>query len=450
MSFKLVFGLLLALYFFSSALLPRISVAEPPSLPIIPGLHGFGTMTVAGSGRNLTPPKSAVFVISNLNSSGPHSLKECIEGRTPRTCIFSVGGEIQLPEALRIKSPFITIAGQTAPRPGITLTGSGIVVSTHDVLIQHISIRPGDGRKGHPPGERDGISIGAPPPRSAYNVVINHVSLTWAIDENLSTAYPTTHDVTISHSLIAEGLHRSIHPKGPHSKGVMVGDGSKRITLFQNLIAFNEERNPYLKPGSSTEFINNVVYGWGEKGGWSLCNTSAYENDAAPIELTFIGNTYKPAPSSVRVWPIYAQKPNPASEIYEHDTVATLADGRTTTSVFSTAARSPISSPGMHAESAAQSYTKVLSSSGARPSQRGQPERRIVSEVITGTGEIKDCLERCSRAAGPWVRPSMTRARLRVPRYPFQDSNKDGYTNLENWLHRKAVQVEESRRSPRR
>jgi hypothetical protein len=416
------------------------------SLPIVPGLVGFGTKTVAGSGRHSKRPRAAIYVVSSLAPHGRGSLRECIEGRTPRTCVFSVGGEIRLKDSIRIRSPYITIAGQTAPPPGITLTGAGIIVSTHDVLIQHIAIRPGDARGGQPPEERDCVSIGAPPPKSAYNVVIDHLSLTWAIDENISTAYPSTHDVTITNNLIAEGLHRSIHPKGPHSKGLMIGDDSRRITVTKNLLAFNEERNPYLKPGTSTEFINNVVYGWGPNGGWSLCNISSYDQLEPPIDLTFIGNVYKPGPLSARLWPIYGKRINPASSIFERDTISPQPFTEARTTKYVAAAIPSIISPGITIQSSLAAYDGVLTQAGCRPNQRGSIDRRIIENVRQGTGDIKDCIAGCSRPTGRLIPRRPTHRSLKLPHKPFGDSNRDGYTNLENWLHKRALAVERLRR----
>lgn len=320
-------GTRLLLYSLSCLYLALTSAFATPkkrSPSVIPNLLGFGTQTVAGSGRHLRQPATQIIFVSNLNDKGRGSLRACAEARGPRTCIPLVGGMVRLSETIRIRSPFLTIAGQTAPAPGLTLTQAGISIESHDVLIQHIAIRPGDSPQGAPPRERDGISIGAPPPRSAYNVVIDHVSLTWAIDENISTAYPLTHDVTISNSVIAEGLHNSIHPKGPHSKGIMIGDDSKKITISRNLVAFNEERNPYLKPGTSVEFLNNIVYGWGSKGGWSLCNVTNNTDLQEPVLLSFVGNIYRPGPESVRVPPIYAKTLDPRSLIFARDNIGPL------------------------------------------------------------------------------------------------------------------------------
>src|SRR5207253_2268590 len=106
-------------------------------------------------------------------------------------------------------------------------------VENHDVLIQHLQILVGDDHNDIAGDQKDGMSIGGQSgsyARDAYNITIDHVSINWAIDEGLTTWFPTTHDVTVSNSIVAEGLQNSIHPKGPHSKGVMVSDLNKNIT----------------------------------------------------------------------------------------------------------------------------------------------------------------------------------------------------------------------------
>jgi hypothetical protein len=420
-----------------------------PHLAVVPGLSGFGTTTVAGSGRHLRPPTTTIFIVSTLADSGRGSLRACAEAHGPRTCIFYVGGVISLTRHIKITSPYLTIAGQTAPNPGITLTNAGITVASHDVLIQHIAIRPGDSVHGAPPNERDGISVGAKPPQSTYNVVIDHVSMTWAIDENFSTAYPQTRDVTVANSIIAEGLHDSIHPKGPHSKGVMIGDDSKRITIKDNLIAFNEERNPYLKPGTSVEFINNLVYGWGPRGGWSLCNLTNNTDRDAPILLSFIGNVYRPSPSSALLPPLYAKKLDSRSVIYARDTVGPLSTTarsephlRTLPANVSASTAPPLASAFTRPIPAEEVVPRVLSSAGARPRHRATHDSRIMREVATSQGTIKDCTKGCPLSTGTLKATMRAFRPLRVPRHPTKDRDRDGYTNLENWLHKLAKNVE--------
>lgn len=432
------------------------SADQRTKIRIIPKLSGFGAATVAGSGRHLKPFRTKVYLITTLNDSGEGSLRACAEARGPRTCVPLVGGVIRLSRSITIRSPFLTIAGQTAPFPGLTLTNGGLSIETHDVLIQHMAIRPGDARQGEPPRERDGISIGAPSPRAAYNIVIDHVSLTWAIDENISTAYSSTHDVTISNSIIAEGLHDSIHPKGPHSKGIMVGDGSKNVTIKRNLIAFNEERNPYLKPGASVEFINNVVYGWGPNGGWSLCNLSNNTDSEDPILLSFVGNVYRPGPGSALLDPLYAKRLAPQTRVYARDNIGPPAgaikkSSLKTASVMAQALahRPPIESVTIRALPADTIFPRVLSSAGARPTERDAIDARIALEIDTFQGTLKDCTVGCQRAAGTLNTTIRTYRELRLPRRPFEDSNKDGYTNLENWLHRFSTPLEKMGATPR-
>jgi hypothetical protein len=415
-----------------------------PDLPIVPGLRGFGIYTPAGSGRHTSPTRTSILRISSLQDSGPATLRECLESRTPRICVFEVAGEIQLRTPLRIRSPYITVAGQTAPPPGITISRGGISIETHDVLLQHLAVRPGDSLLGAPARTRDAISIGGAPPRDAYNVVIDHLSLTWAVDENISTWHPSTHDVTITQSIIAEGLHRSIHPKGPHSKGVMIGNGSSRITLFKNLIAANDERNPYIKPGTRSEIINNVVYGWGARGPWTLCNLTNNDKTEEPVFLSFIGNTYVAAPWSFIGAPVYAKRLASTSRVYLRDnrfigtTDKVLSDWAATT-LPETPFRAlvpPLVSPGSSTLPSGQAYFEVLRNAGSRPFNRSRIDRRIVRQTTRRRGSIKDCIKGCSRSVGVKPNPRVRYRKLQLPIRPHDDDDRDGYTNIENWLMR--------------
>jgi hypothetical protein len=248
--------------------------------------------------------------------------------------------------------------------------------------------------------------------------------------------------VTISNSIIAEGLHRSIHPKGPHSKGVMIGNNSKRISLFRNLISSNEERNPYLKPGSETEMINNVVYGWGGNGGWSLCNLTNNERNNSPVKLSFIGNTYIPGPWSYLTAPIYAKRLARGSRVYVRDSTIIMPSNSPANPVISTnlpqgawvSRKPPIRSRGKRALARDIAAALVLRSAGSRPFDRSVIDAHIISDVRQRSGSLKDCIVGCARAVGTLPIQSSTYRRLIPPRRPFGDDNNDGYTNLENWI----------------
>ncbi|MFC1736664.1 hypothetical protein ACFL1X_11150 [Candidatus Hydrogenedentota bacterium] len=125
-------------------LVSMVSAAEP--LPIIPSGQGFGLETPAGSGRHLDEPKTRVIKVTNLNTDGPGSLRAALEAEGPRVVVFEVSGNIDFSPygSLDIRNPYITIAGQTAPSPGITLKACQIHVQASDVLMQHIRVRVGD------------------------------------------------------------------------------------------------------------------------------------------------------------------------------------------------------------------------------------------------------------------------------------------------------------------
>lgn len=416
--------------------------ADNLSLPVFPGAAGFGTGTPAGSGRHLAPPSTAIRIVSNLNDSGTGSLRDCVRAAGPRTCLFEVAGAIRLNSELLIESPYLTIAGQSAPSPGILLFGAGVRVATHDVLIQHLQIRVGDSKTGPKPETRDALVVAGKGSQSAKNVVLDHLSLSWAVDENFDVWYGTSSDVTLSNSIVAEGLYKSIHPKGPHSMGVLIGDGVKRVSLHGNLIANNYDRNPRLKPGSQLEFINNVVYGWGGSSSWNEANISDSDGTGIATELAFIGNYYRPGPWSPAKATVYGKPAAAGSRVY---VVANYGPTRTTQTVsewkISSLAESPFraqlptfSLSGILPTAPEQTLTEVLTHAGARPKDSNAADRRVISEVTFRTGSLKDCVSGCKRSAGGFPNMPKTVRTLSLPENPLQDDDGNGYTNLEDWL----------------
>ena len=176
------------------------SVAASAAVPIIPGANGFGTTTAAGRGGQ-------VYRVTSLAESGTGTLKACIDQKGPRVCVFEVSGMIKLTQNLPIRNPNITIAGQTAPSPGITLRGASVIIKTSDVLIQHIHVRPGDDPSGPSPDNRDALRIegdeGTPIVR---NVVIDHCSFSWSIDE-MASAWQNWDNITLSNNIFSEPLN---------------------------------------------------------------------------------------------------------------------------------------------------------------------------------------------------------------------------------------------------
>lgn len=416
-----------------------VAVDLSHSLPVSPGIKGFGAATTAGSGRHTSPAHTQVYFIDSLSDSGPGTLRECMEGQEARTCVFEVSGYIDLASKIVISSPYITVAGQTAPEPGIHVRGATIAITTHDVLIQHISVRPGDG-PGENPKERHGILISG---GNAFNVVVDHLSLTWAIDENISSYLPI-HDSTFSNLLVAECLHYSIHPEGPHSEGFLLDKTAERVSIHDNLMALNNDRNIRTKEESDIEYINNLVYGWGGTSGWNQFNMVApVATPPVPgCKLNFVGNYYKPAPFSPRYQCIYSSVlVPPTTQIFAQDNICVTrptneGDEWLITSLPVSMRRyEPVaSSSDVTWRIPTDTYEAVSANAGARNWNRFSADTRIVSDVTNGTGSLKDCIEGCSRSIGGWPEITQAYRQLTLPLSPDDDEDGDGYTNLENYL----------------
>jgi hypothetical protein len=206
------------------------------------GRRQSGLRQAYAGGRAAVVPRSRARIVR----SG--SLREALSASGPRIIVFEVGGIIDLGKTrLDVNEPFVTVAGQTAPSPGVTIIRGGMRVFSHDVKIEHVRFRMGDAGDAAPSGfEPDVTTDGA----SAYNVVFDHVSVAWGVDENLSVSGPrldgaqaTSHNVTISNSIIAEGLNNSVHEKGSHSMGTLIHDYCTNIAVVGNLYAHNDEQS---------------------------------------------------------------------------------------------------------------------------------------------------------------------------------------------------------------
>ena len=175
---------------------------EPPFLPAFPGAEGFGAKATGGRGGQ-------VYEVTNLDDAGPGSLRDAVS-KGDRTVIFRVSGTIELKKKLTLTKPNITIAGQTAPGDGICLKNYTFGIATQNVIVRYFRCRLGD-LSGQ---EEDSISI----LNGAKNVIVDHCSATWSVDECLSTSGNDT-DITVQWCLIAEPLNNSIHSKGAHGYG---------------------------------------------------------------------------------------------------------------------------------------------------------------------------------------------------------------------------------------
>ena len=211
-----------------------------------------------------------------------------------RTIVFDVSGTINLASDLKITVSNLTIAGQTAPGDGICIQGRTLSVqNTHDVIVRYLRCRPGDLNcsSGFEGDSFDFVN--------ATNVIADHVTATWSIDECLSPTWST--NVTLQWCLIAESLRNSCHSKGQHGYGSLIKYGNGRLTLHHNLYAHNSSRNP--RPGNSVrlDFVNNVVYNWGFFAGYNgndspddLANGGLYFTNA----VNYVSNYFVAGPST--------------------------------------------------------------------------------------------------------------------------------------------------------
>lgn len=252
--------------------------ARPAAIPAFPGAEGFGAYTAGGRGGK-------VYVVTTLEDYDrddqpiPGSLRAALESKEPTIILFAVGGNIELKRRLYIGHPYVTIAGQTAPGDGICLKGNSLSLSNgnHDVVIRYIRVRLGDvGRIG------SGDAIGG---RTCKNIILDHCSASWSIDECVS--FYMNEDVTVQWCLVAESLYHSRHYKGEHGYGGIWG--GDRASFHHNLLAHHSSRNPRFEEGL-TDFRNNVIYNWGFK--------SAYGGEDGRINI--IANYYKSGPATPR------------------------------------------------------------------------------------------------------------------------------------------------------
>lgn len=257
--------------------------AQDP-LPAFPGAEGFGAVAVGGRGGR-------VIKVTNLNSSGPGSLAAACAERGPRIVVFEVGGVIR--GDIEIKYSNLTIAGQSAPAPGITLVGRILARSAdntrmHDIVIRFLRLRP-------PPAIGvDGDAIQLP---MTERVMLDHLSLAWSNDEMIDIIHSS--EVSVQWSTIEESDPTG-HAKGvPHNYAILSAyPGSGNISIHHNLFAHHSRRLPSISPqveDKPDDFRNNVIY--------NFRDGLSHEGHEPKAAINVIGNYYKRGPNAALIHP---------------------------------------------------------------------------------------------------------------------------------------------------
>ena len=393
-------------------------------IPAFPGAQGAGAFTPGGRGGK-------VYVITTLEDYDPNtqapipgSFRAAAEANEPRIIVFGVGGLITLKAQVNIDSPYVTIAGQSAPGDGICIRGETVAINTHDVVIRYMRFRRGavdrrdDALGGHPVG----------------NIIVDHCSTSWGLDETLSIYRHVYHppdggkaqklptvNVTIQWTIISEGLNPFHHAFGATW-------GGKNTSFHHNLFACNTGRNPSIGMTFDFNFVDNVVFNWQHRTGDG--------GDEGSLG-NFINNYYKPGPA-VHTGSVQYRIVRPDGKKYPHGTTLPSAGmfgqwyvagnvvegnekvtadnwaggvqfgggGHTPEELqeIIKAARvdSPLPMMPLTIQPAKEAYELVLAGAGATRPVRDAVDTRIVEEVRTGKVTFQDGIIIDPQQVGGW------------------------------------------------
>ena len=289
---KLCFILSLIIIIFSfpqGFVRPASSAGE--RLAAFPGAEGGG-MYATGARASSSP---TVYHVTSLEDDGSKGTLRDAVSKGNRIVVFDVAGNIHLKSRLGIKGSNLTILGQTAPGDGICVTGYDTKVEASNVILRYLRFRMGD--------END-VEDDALGGRKIQNVIVDHCSISWSVDE-CASFYENT-NFTMQWCIISESLNNSLHAKGSHGYGGIWGGSN--ASFHHNLMAHHKSRNPRAPEGDFktlqgedggdydmsqqkqlSDWRNNVIYNWG--------GNSAYGGQAA-MAVNIVNCYYKPGPAT--------------------------------------------------------------------------------------------------------------------------------------------------------
>lgn len=373
--------------------------AEPGDLPqaripAFPGAQGGGMYSFGGRGGR-------VFTVTSLADRGPGTLREALESGGPRIVVFNVAGIIRLEERIRIRAPYVTLVGSSAPGDGVCIAGNTVEIETHDVIIRHLRFRRGATWVGDRNDSLGGNPVG--------NIIIDHVSASWGLDENMSMyrhmhrppgggpelKLPTV-NITIQNSVSSEGLNTFHHAFGSTLGGL-------NSTFHRNLWASNTGRNPSVGMIGDFTLVNNVLFNW--------VHRTVDGGDHRSL-FNVINNYYKPGPATPRGAPISHRLLKPESErsktvvdnfgrahvsgnvVEGHDAVTRdnwnggvqpdIKGGRREDILRAIRTERPFPHAPLEILDAREAYEHVLANAGATLPRRDAVDERVIASVRRG------------------------------------------------------------------
>ena len=352
-----------------------------PAQLAFPDAEGYGRFARGGRGGK-------VVAVTNLNDSGPGSLREAVTNDIgPRTIVFNTSGIIQLDSRLVSNQPYVTIAGQTAPGKGICIRKAPFGITGNDAIVQNVRVRLGGG------ATFDGMGL-----TGADNSIIDHCSISWTIDEAFSSR--SGKNITLQRTLISEALNAAGHQNYPAGTehGYAATIGGDIGSFHHNLLAHCYGRNWSLGGGldgsgayaGRMDITNNVVYNWGSR-----------TTDGGTKEVNFVNNYYKPGAGSKIFVAFSADNENTGTGMQQcyfngnvmpgyfdenNQTIgrrSTYKNGATNT--YDNFVGTPFFPSYVTTQSAKNAYKIVLSDVGCIQPEFDDHDQRIITETLNGT-----------------------------------------------------------------
>jgi pectate lyase len=361
----------------------RLRAPDAPTVPTSSNVVGYGAGTSGGAGGRQ-------LAVTTLADSGPGSLRAALEASGKRIVVFGVAGTIRLQSTITIKDPYVTVAGETAPAPGITLRDGALMVRTSEVILRHLRLRPGD--QVDSPDDVDALTINGAN-GTVSNVVVDHVTMLWGPDIGGLAVLGDVRNLTVQHSIMGEGLYLSAHSEGTagqgghsHAANITQLSGSlaapQRLTFWRNLFTTANTRIPRFQGAACVDVINNVIYNWGRD--------AAHGN---PRSLNLVNNWFRAGPEteSRLFWKVQTSDVTPqafSDAVYLAGNVADGFNGARDEApgVYVGSPRcGGLSAP---AGDPAAAYAAVLDGVGAIAPGRDEVDRRLIANVRNRTGRF--------------------------------------------------------------